>query len=451
MSMLAENRRTAALALPIIAGHVGQMLMSWVDAVMVGQVGVVPLGACGFANTLLSVPLVFGFGLLSGVSVHASHSHGAGKSERAAESVRGGFAVALLLSLSVLGATYALLPHLSFFGQPAEVNTAAGGYLIICTWSLIPVFFTTVTKNFCEALGRPWFPFWIILAGVGLNAFLNWIFIFGNWHAPAMGIEGAGLATLLARTAVMFAVIAHPLSSLRLRASWPSRWLAPGIISSARRILSVGLPAGGMHLFEVSGFAFGAIMMGWLGVTALAAHQIAMTCVSTTFMVPLGLSQAVCVRVGHARGSGRADLLRPIVFGALVLAAAFMSASLAGFILGGKTIAGWFIGDPDVRVLAAQFLLLGGVFQIFDGIQVVSAGALRGFHDTKIPMGIGVLSYWVVALPVSWAAAFVFGAGAPGIWLGFVVGLAVSAAALFSRARWRVAKACPRPEPPGLS
>ena len=304
----------------------------------------------------------------------------------------------------------------------------------------MPVFFTTVAKNFCEAHGHPWRPFWIMMCGVGLNAFLNWILIFGNWGAPAMGLEGAGVATLIARIGVMLAVMGYPASSLSLRKFWPKRWLAPGVFQAAKGILSVGLPSGAMTLCEVSGFAFGAIMMGWIGVDPLAANQIAMTCVATTFMVPLGLSQAVSVRVGQAHGAGRFALIRPIVFGAIVLSILFMSTSLVVFIFGGKTIASWFIRDPEVRLMTAQLLFMGGIFQIFDGIQVVSAGALRGFKDTKIPMWIGILSYWLVALPVSWAAAFVFEAGACGIWLGFVVGLAVAAAALFSRVRWRMAR-----------
>ena len=443
-TLILENRRTVALALPIIAGHVGQMMMGWVDAVMVGQVGVVPLGACGFANTVLSIPLVFGFGLLSSVSVHASHAHGEGSMEGSSESVRGGFAVAGLLSLLVLGALGVVLPHLEVFGQPQEVNAASHGFLAICTWSLVPVFFTTVAKNFCEAHGRPWWPFWIMMAGVGLNAFLNWILIFGNWGAPAMGLEGAGFATLTARIAVMLAVIGYTAASHLLRKFWPSRWLVPGIFQAARRILAVGLPAGVMTLFEVSGFAFGAIMVGWIGVDPLAANQIAMTCVGTTFMVPLGLSQAVSVRVGQARGAGRFEVIRPIVFGSVVLAILFMSTSLVAFVFGGKIIAAWFIEDPVVRVMTAQLLLMGGIFQIFDGIQVVSAGALRGFKDTMVPMWIGILSYWLVALPVSYLAAFEFKAGARGIWVGFVVGLAVAAVALFSRVRWRLAGSFPQ-------
>ncbi|MFZ4775332.1 MAG: MATE family efflux transporter [Terrimicrobiaceae bacterium] len=439
-SILSENRRTLALAVPIIAGHLGQMLMGWVDAIMVGRVGVVELGACGFANTLLSVPLVFGFGLFSAVSVRVSHSHGGGRTAEAGECVRGGFVVAFLLAIPVILGLYGILPHIGIFGQPEAVNSAVGGYLIISAWSLLPVFFTCVSKNFCEALGHPWQPFWIMLAGVSLNAFLNWILIFGNWGAPAMGLEGAAVATLLARIAVMVGVFAYPALSRSLRAAWPTEWFAAGAGDSMRGILRTGLPAGGLHLCEVSGFAVGSLMMGWIGVIPLAAHQIAMTCAATTFMVPLGLSQAACVRVGHARGAGRVERLRPIIFGALSVAVLFMSVFVLVFIIFGKTIASWFVTDPAVVLLTSQLLLVAGIFQIFDGIQVVSAGVLRGFEDTRVPMSIGILSYWIVALPFSWLVGFVLGGGALGVWFGFVVGLAVAAAALLWRVFWRMGK-----------
>ena len=437
-SILHENRRTLSLAVPIISGQIGQMLMGLVASAMVGRVGVVPLGACAFANTLLSVPLVFGFGVMSGVSVRASHSHGGGRLREAGESVRGGFAVALMISVPVLLALYGILPRIGIFGQPAAVNDAVGGYLIICGWSLVPVFFTCVSKNFCEALGRPWEPFWIMLAGVLLNALLAWILIFGKCGAPAMGLEGAAVATLLARIAVMAAMFAYPALSRRLRDAWPCAWFAGGVWASTKRILAIGLPSGGLHLVEVSGFAFGSLMMGWIGVIPLAAHQIAITCAATTFMVPLGLSQAVCVRVGQARGAGKTERFRPIIFGALGLAVAFMSVFVVVFMICGQSIAGWFVTDPAVVSLTAQLLLIAGIFQIFDGIQVLSSGALRGFEDTRMPMFIGVLSYWIVALPVSWFAGFVLGWGARGVWFGFVVGLAVAAAALLSRVLWRL-------------
>lgn len=439
-ALSAENRRTLSLAVPMIAGHIGQMLMGWVDTVMVGRLGVVPLGACGFANTLLSVPLVFGFGLLSAVSVHVSHAHGAGAPSRAAESVRGGLGVALLASAPVILGFHLLLPHIALFGQPAAVNVVVGNYLIICAWSMVPVFMTCVAKNFCEALGQPWQPFWIMLSGVALNAVLNWVLIFGNLGFPAMGLEGAAVATLISRAAVMVAVLSYPALSATLRTAWPKVWFASGLPAAAFAVLSLGLPAGALHLCEVSGFAFGSLMMGWLGVVPMAAHQIAITCAATTFMVPLGLSQAVCVRVGHARGGRQWERLRPIVFGGLGMAVAFMSLFVVVFIAFGSVIAGWFVSDQAVVRLAAQLLLVAGIFQIFDGIQVVSAGALRAFEDTRLPLGIGVFSYWLIALPVSWLAGFHFGLGARGVWIGFVVGLAAAAGFLFARLLWRLAR-----------
>lgn len=217
-----------------------------------------------------------------------------------------------------------------------------------------------------------------------------------------------------------------------------------GAWRSAREALAIGLPAGGLHLCEVSGFAMGSIMMGWISVAALAAHQIALTCVATTFMVPLGLSQAVCVRVGHSRGGRRPERLRPILMGSLFLTVVFMGLTGLALILWGKTIAAWFVTDPPVLELTAQLLVVGGIFQIVDGIQVVSAGALRGFGDTKVPMGVGILSYWIVALPVSYTVAFGLGAGARGVWVGFVVGLTVAAAAFAIRLRRMVREAASR-------
>ncbi len=430
---LKENRRTLALAIPIVSGHVGQMLMGWVDTILVGRLGVVELGAAGFANTLLSVPLVFGFGLLSAVSVRASHSHGAGRTQEAGESVRGGFIVAVFLSVVVVGILYAMLAVLPVFGQPSAVNATVRGYFVLCGWSMVPVFFTSVAKNFCEALGRPWAPLWIMFGGVLFNALFSWVAIFGKWGFPAMGIDGAGLGTLVARILVMLAVVAYPMVSETLRQAWPRKWLAAGLREAAQRILSLGLPVGGMHLCEIGGFALGSLMMGWIGVIPLAAHQIAITCAATAFMVPLGISQAVSVRVGHERGAGRTARLRAIVYGGLGLAFLVMSVTAGVFIGFGGVIAGWFSNDPELVLLTTRLLTIAGLFQIVDGLQVVAAGSLRGFEDTKVPMLIGLGAYWVIALPISWFVAFYLGVGAPGVWVGFVVGLCAAAIALLTR------------------
>ncbi len=440
MSLLAENRRTLTLAAPIIAGLVGQMLMGIADTIMVGHVGVVPLAACAFANTVLAVPMVFGFGLLSSVSVEVSHAHGEGKRAVAGDFLRGGFLIALLLGALLGVLAHAARPGLPLLGQPVEVNAIVGPYFLLCAWSFLPVFVTAAAKNFSEALDHPWPPFWIMLAGVGLNVLLNWILIYGNLGAPALGLDGAGWATLLSRIAVMLGILLYTSRSRRLQSAWPTRWLAPGLVARARRLADVGIHSGGLNLCEIGGFSFGSLMMGWLGVVPLAAHQIALSCAATTFMVPLGLSQAVSVRVGHARGSGSRERIPDIVHGALGLAVGVMSVFAACYLFFGNTIAAGFVEDSAVRALTVQLLVLAGVFQIFDGIQVVSSGALRGFADTRIPLLIGIAAYWGIALPVSWIAAFALGMGAPGVWTGFVVGLGSAAAAMFLRLRHRVAE-----------
>jgi multidrug resistance protein, MATE family len=434
-----ENARTFALALPIVAGLVGQMLMGLVDTLMVGRVGTLPLAACGFANNILAIPLVFGFGVLAGVSVNASHAYGAGRPHLAGNSLRGGLAISLAMGLLLGFSSHAGLPFLPLLGQPAEVNAEVGTYFLLCAWSFLAVFVTGSAKNFCEALARPWPPFWIMLAGVLLNVFLNWVFIFGNLGAPAMGLDGAGLATLLSRIATMFGMLAYPALSASMHAAWPADWTAPGLVSEIKKLLGIGIHTGGINLCEVTGFSLGSLMMGWIGTVPLAAHQIAITCAATTFMVPLGLGQAVCVRVGQARGAERFREIPAIVHGALGMTLGIAIVFATGYLLGGRWIASCFTSDPAVLALTAQLLVLAGVFQIFDGIQITSTGALRGFADTRVPLVIAFVAYWVLALPVCYLAAFPGGLGAPGIWMGFVTGLGVTALAMGARLLFKCA------------
>ena len=438
---LSENRRTLALALPIVAGFVGQMLMGLADTIMVGRLGVTPLAAGAFANTLLAVPLVFGFATLSSVSVRASHAFGSGRNQISGEALRAGLGIGAVLGLFVAAAAHAALPLLPWLGQGSEINAASRNFLLLCSWSAVPVFVTTAAKNFCEALSRPWIPFWITMAGVLLNVALNWVFIYGNLGVPAMGLDGAGVATLLARSCVAVAIVSYLLRAPELKAYLPATWFGSSPVGEMRRLLAIGLPTGGMHLAEISGFSFGSLMMGWLGASALAAHQIAITCAATTFMIPLGLSQAVSVRIGQARGSGEKERYLPIIFGALGMAVMIMAVCAIIFMTAGATIATWFVSNTTVTALAAHLLLIAGIFQIFDGVQITSSGALRGFEDTRTPMIMGILSYWLVALPVSYLSAFQLGYGPSGIWFGFVTGLALAAAALVGRVLLRVKRA----------
>ncbi len=414
----------------MVAGHMGQMLMGWADTIMVGRVGVTELAACAFANTVLSIPFVFGFGLLSGISVRTSHAHGGNREAACGEALRFGLLIAVVVGGVIALAIQLGLPWIHLLGQSPEVNKTCQTFLILGAWSIIPAFITTVSKSFSEALGRPWVPFWIIIGCVGLNVVLNWILIYGNLGAPALGLNGAGIATLIARCVAAAITIAYILGAGFFRKYRPLSWFSRDYSRETRALLGLGLPAGTMHLAEVGGFAIGSLMMGWLSISAMAAHQIAITCAATTFMIPLGVSQAVAVRVGRARGAGDYARCRPIIVGALGIILLIMVACTIVFIVGGPMIASWFVENAVVVALAAQLMLIAGLFQICDGWQIVCSGALRGFEDTRVPMFIGIFSYWVVAIPFSYIAAFHSGIGPQGVWLGFVAGLIVAAIAL---------------------
>jgi MATE family multidrug resistance protein len=444
---LAELRQTLALALPITVGQVSQILMGLTDSAMVGHVGKVPLAASAFAGSVFGVFFVAGIGLLAPVSVLVARAHGGGRPEECARWLRHGLALALAMGVCLALLLTGLSTKLHRFGQPAEVVAAANPFFVIIAVSLIPTFLFQVLRQFSEALGRPWQPMIILFLSVGLNAFANWVLIFGHLGAPALGLTGSGCSTLLARSL-----------SVLLLWSWLRRQpgigaLLPRIGHSARlawphfrEMFQIGVPVAGQLLFEVGAFSSAAMLMGWLGTVALAAHQIAISCASFTFMFPLGLAMAVSIRVSQAVGAGRREALRPIGFGALGLGVGVMGAFALVFAFAGSWIARGFTTDPDVAALAARLLVVAAFFQIFDGAQVVGSGALRGLTDVKIPTLISFIAYWLVALPAAYLFAFQTRLGATGVWIGLAAGLAAAALLL----AWRLARAT-SPRPPAAS
>lgn len=432
-----EVRPTMGLAFPIMAGMLAQMLMGLADTVMVGRVGVVPLAAAAFVNAMAHLPLVFGIGLLSSISVLGAQAFGAQRSRDAGEVLRHGLVMATAAGAVTALSLAALRPHLHRFGQPPEVVEAAGPYLILFGASLFPALVGHGLKQFSEAMNRPWAPNFIMLGGVLLNVFLNWILIYGNWGAPALGLEGAGWATLIARSVMALGLLLYVTGALVLQAFQPVRWCAALDPQWWRGLLRLGWPAGAQHFLEVSAFVFAALMMGWVSADAIAAHQIAITCAATTFMFPLGIALAACIRVGHAWGAGQRARLRRIGFVGIALAALVMGCFALLLAVAGEPIARLFVGSPGVVALAAQLLLVAAVFQVADGVQVAALCALRGVTDVRVPALIAVLSYWLVAVPMAYALAFPGKQGAVGIWIGLATGLGAAALALAWRFHWQ--------------
>lgn len=436
-----EARATAALALPIIVGQVSQMLIGITDSVMIGRVGTVPLAASAFASTLFGMIFVVGIGLLVPVAVLVSRAHGARNDAEAGAWLRHGLVLGAGVGLA--GAIVLLLlgTQLHRFGQPAEVLAEVSPYYEIIALTAIPSMIFQVLRQFAEAMGKPWLPMVIMLAGVGLNALLNWMLIWGHWGAPELGLAGAGWATLISRIAGAAILYLWVRNHAGFSAAWPYRGAQRGWLDGLSRerfatMGRIGVPAAGMLMFEVGAFSAAAVMVGWLGAVPLAAHQIALTCASFTFMFPLGLSMAVSMRLSRAVGENNRAALRPIGFSALGMATSVMGLSALTFAVVRGWLAAGFVEDPEVIALAGRLLLVAAIFQLFDGAQVVGAGALRGLSDVKVPTAITFIAYWLLALPGGYLLGVRGPFGAVGVWVALAAGLAFAAVFL----AWRFAR-----------
>lgn len=430
--ILRELRATLTLALPIVVGQVSQMLIGVTDNAFIGRVGSVELAAAAFTHGVFTILYVAGIGLVLGAGVFAARDHGAGDEAGCAAWLRHGRALAVAVGLGAFALMVALSTQLHRFGQPPEVVAIVRPYFLLIGLSFLPAIIFQVQRQFCESLNRPWVPMGLMLADVALNALLNWMLVFGHLGAPALGLVGSGVATLLARVVAAIAIYAW----LQRAAVFSSvRAAAAGGWERGRfvELLKLGVPAGGMLLFEGSAFAMAALMMGWLGTVALAAHQVALGCASLTFMFPLGLSTATSLRISQARGEGRTGAVRAIGFGSLAAGAVVMGAFALVFALAGPWIAAAFTPATDVSGLAARLLVVAALFQLFDGAQVIGAGALRGLTDVRVPTGLTFVAYWVVALPLGYGLAFHTSLGPIGVWLGLAFGLACAALALGGR------------------
>ncbi len=459
---LSEVRQTLALAFPIVVGQVSQILMGITDSVMIGRIGKVPLAASAFAHGLFNLIFICGLGLLLAVSVLVARAHGARQSRECAEYLRHGLVLALGLSAVSLVVIGGLATQLHRFGQPAEVLAVVNPFFVIIGVSLVPAFLFQVFKQFSEAVGHPWVPMMILLGCVGLNALLNWLLIYGHWGLPELGLAGSALATLTARTVSVLLLWWWLSRRKEVRCEWPSfakasegtalseaaaggssvavgmartqagnpAWFAPFSVQRFREMLGVGVPAAGQWLFEAGAFSAAAIMMGWVGTVSLAAHQVSLSCASSAFMFPLGLSIATSMRVSRAVGEGRREAVRVIGFGSLGAGVVMMGGFALLFALGGRWLATGFTPDAAVIELTARLLVVAAFFQLFDGAQVIGAGALRGLTDVKIPTLITFVAYWGLALPGGYLLGVRGPFGPEGIWAGLALGLAFAAVLL---------------------
>jgi MATE family multidrug resistance protein len=436
---LTTPRQTLAdllrLAVPVATVQVGLMTMGVVDTVMVGRVSAAALAAVALGNLYFICIAVLGMGVLMALDPVIAQGVGARDDVAVARGFQRGLVVATGVSVVTAALLLPAAPLLTLLHQPAPVVPVAALYARVLIPGVVPFFVFVVFRQTLQAIGlvRPIVV--TILAANLANALLNWALIFGHLGFPALGPVGAAWATTTSRWLMTLGLLAS---------GW--RVLRPLIVplhadALAREplvhLLRIGVPIAMQHALEFGAFGLIAVLMGTLGTVPMAAHQVAINLASLTFMVPLGIGSAAAVLVGRAVGRGDAADARRAAVTALATGVAFMSTSAVVMLAVPAFLAGLYTGDAAVLTLAASLIPIAGVFQVFDGTQVVAVGTLRGIGDTRGPMLISLLGFWCVGVPVSVVLGFRAGGGPIGLWWGFVAGLAAVACLLLMRMRHR--------------
>lgn len=435
-------KATIRLSGPVIIGQLGHVMMGVIDNMMIGDLGYEYLSAASLANGMFFIITVIGLGVSMIISPLVAEADSSGDARQAGLFLQQGLVVAVLLAVIMT-----LLNHFSIFlfpymDQPSRDVELASSYQDILGLGILPFLVFFVGKNFVDGLSLTRPAMYVTLLGLAFNVFANWLLIYGHWGLPRLELDGAGYGTLGARTFMALLMLAYIYKGTRFQTYRPA-WsgLKPEII---KKILKLGIPSGFQWFFEVGAFVGAAFMVGWIGSAERAAHQIVLSLASISFMFVTGISAGATIRVGNALGKKDREGVRRAGLAGLFLATAFMSLSAFVFVVGRNGLPALFLDleavvkpgmapQPDtifVLGLASQLMWIAALFQVFDGIQAVGAGILRGIQDVKIPTWITFIAYWVIALPLGYLLAFPLGLGLNGIWYSLVISLMASAAML---------------------
>ena len=427
MTLIAQIRREypllLRLALPLIGAELGWMLMNFVDLAMVGRIGSTALAAVSVGNAVYIIFAIVAEGMMMGLDAVASQAYGAGKLEECHKSLWAGLQLAVPLALAMVTVNWWSAPLLPALSIPTEVCAQATTFMHALGWSLLALVPYFALRRYLQAMHMVKVITFAMISANLFNAFFNWVLIYGHLGFPAMGAEGSGWSTTLARVYTMLVLGSY--------AAWQSRKRGFHLFSYAahaqwrlmREVVRLGGPAAGQIALEVGVFSASTLLIGRLGPIAVGGHQIALALASCTFMVPLGISSATAVRVGNA--IGRRDIHAAEVSGwtGVTVSVSFMTcAALAFWLMPGALVA-LFTNDAAVSAIAVKLLAIAAVFQMFDGTQVTAIGALRGSGDTRWAMLSNIVGWWMIGLPIGAYLCFGRGWGAAGIWTGLCVGL----------------------------
>ena len=442
-------KRNLKVALPVILTQIGAALVGFFDSVMVGHYGTTDLAAVSFSNAIFFTIMVLAMGAIMGLTPLVGHEVGSLSNETNEEAIErkhlhissllanGGIFTLILCALT-LALLAPCIPFLGYFGQEEEVVACAKPYFTLIVLSIIPFNFFNLSKQFLEGLGNTTVAMIITLSCNLLNIGLNWIFIFGHWGCPAMGATGAGLATLIARTAMPICFF----TAIMLKKEWrryiTSIHRAMIRMAELKKLFRIGLPIGLQTFAETFLFTASFIIVGWISKEALAAHQVANQMADITFMLVLGVGSATTIRVSHQLGKGDLYAVKMAANASIHLCLLINIIGAIVMIGGRMWIPYVFTEDPKVVEIASTLLIFAGLLQFADGLQCVGAAMLRGIQDVKVPMKIALCSYIGITLPLGLILTFPLGLGAKGMWIAFVIALAIPAVLFHIRFRKRL-------------
>ncbi|SMD32850.1 multidrug resistance protein, MATE family [Reichenbachiella faecimaris] len=427
MTLKEHFRTNITLAYPVMLSQMGHILVSVADSMMVGRLGTVPLASVSLANSVFSVIMLFGLGVSYGMTPLIASADGANDKRMGAKFFKHGVYLNSALGVVLLVIGLVVGEGLILLDQDPEVLAGALPYFNTLVFSLVPLMVFQAFRQFAEGLSMTRQAMYISVSGNALNVFFNYGLIYGELGMPELGLVGAGWASLISRVIMAIAMATFVLTYKPLRryvVLWSKIKLRPFVM---RRILNIGIPSGLQYIFEIGAFSTAAVMVGWIGAEALAAHQIALNLSAITYMIATGISAAGAIRTGNQLGRKDYPTLRTAGMTCFAMAAIMMAFFGAGFIFGNTYLPTWYIEDAVVIEMAGSLLIIAAFFQISDGVQAVGLGVLRGIADVKVPTFVTLFAYWFMAIPLGYVFGIYLDWGAIGIWVALLIGLTLAA------------------------
>lgn len=429
-------RAILRLGLPLIGGHVAQYAITLTDTIMLGWYSVAALASVVLGGTYFFVIFILGSGFAIAVMPLVAEADASGDETSVRRITRMGLWLSVITGAVALPVFWFSGGILLALGQEPDIAQLAQEYLRFAGIGLVPALLVMVLKSYLAALGRTRVVFWVTVAAALSNGLVNYALIFGNWGAPELGVVGAAIASVVVQVVSLVGIMAYAMITLPQHTLFARLWRPDWDAFS--HVFRLGVPIGLTSLAEVGLFAASSLMMGWIGTVQLAAHGIALQLASLTFMVHLGLSNAATVRAGNALGRRDSDHLARGAIVALVMSFAMACLAVVVFLSIPNVLVGLFLSptEPDrdaILVVGVSLLFVAALFQVVDGAQIMALGLLRGVKDTRAPMIIAAVSYWIVGVPCGYLLGFKLGWGGEGVWLGLVVGLSTAAVLLLRR------------------